>query len=251
MTGPSRRSTHLALPAIALLAVTVVLLIAAPLAESALVVTLVAPYSGTPFQTLAHHHQGCGSNRMGHDLGFSATTGGTHLNQESRAQMCTGGSNVHTIFRTTSDTGINSTSFSPPASVPLAHAKVRWTLAYDWELHTTWGNSSQTTYASFSVELLASIYDATTGTTYLPTNSYQNSVTQSDVNNSSFVHVAAFPVTLFFNLSLSSTDSYQYNTSLRIITTVDTVGPGSDAYSFVLFYYPKVYDRAILDWVTY
>ncbi|MCI4321841.1 MAG: hypothetical protein L3K05_05995 [Thermoplasmata archaeon] len=247
----SSRSAPLAVPAVALLALTVVLVVAAPLAESAPVVKLVAPYSGTPFQTVAHYHQGCGFNHIAHDLLFSATTGAAHLNQESRAQRCTGSSNVLTIFQTTSDTGINSSAFSPTTSVPLAHAKVRWALTYDWELHTTWGNSSQTTYAFFSVEVLASIYDATTGATYLPTNSYLNSVTQSDLNSSSFLHVSSVPVTLFFNLSLSSTDLCQYNTSLRIITTVDTIGPGSDAFSIVLFYYPRVADRAALDWVTY
>jgi hypothetical protein len=165
--------------------------------------------------------------------------------------MCRGTSNVLTIYQTITNTGINSTAFSPTTTLPHAHVKVHWGLTYNWYMGTTWGNSSQTTYSFFSVEVLATIYDATTGTTYLPTNSYLNSVTLSDTNGTSLNHVAAVPVELFFNLSLSSTHSYQYNTSLRIGTTVDTVGPGSSAFVNVLFYDPPLSDRATLNSVIY
>ncbi len=235
----------------ALLALTVLLVVTAPLAESAPVVKLVAPFSGTPFQTVARFHQGCGFNLVAHDLLFSAASGKAHLNQESRARMCSGTSNVLTIFQTTTETGLNSTTFAPTTSQPLAHVKVHWGLTYNWYLVTTWGNSSQTTYAYFSVQVLATIYDTTTGTTYYPTNSYLNSVTLSDTNGSSLMHVTAVPVELFFNLSLSSTHSYLYNTSLRLVTTVDTDGPGSAADANVLFYDPSLSDRATLNWVTY
>ncbi|HEV8049519.1 MAG TPA: hypothetical protein VGP88_02885, partial [Thermoplasmata archaeon] len=69
-----RRLRLLSVPAMAFVALTAVLLLAAPFAESAPVVTLTAPFSGTPFQTIAHYHQGCGFNLVAHDLLFSAAS---------------------------------------------------------------------------------------------------------------------------------------------------------------------------------
>ncbi|MCI4325431.1 MAG: hypothetical protein L3K00_06090 [Thermoplasmata archaeon] len=247
----SRLPARFALYPMALLGLVTALVVAAPLAESAPVVTLAAPFSGTPFQTISYYHQGCGSNLVVHDLLFSASTGRAHLNQESNAKMCKSTKNVLTIVQTNTDTGLNSTTFSPATTVALAHVKVHWGLTYNWYMGATLGNSSQTTYSSFTVDVLATIYDTTTGTTYLPTNAYSTGVTISDVNGTSLNHITAAPAELFFNLSLSSTHLYQFNTSLEIVTTVDTIGPQSSAFVDVLFYDPVLSDRANLNWVMY
>jgi hypothetical protein len=235
----------------ALVALAAVLVLTAPFAAASNVVTLVAPFSGTAFATISHYHQGCGKNILAFATFFAPTTGKAHWNQESKATRCASTHNVLSIFQTIIDVGINSTAFSPASSISNAHVKVHWGLTYNWYMVTTLGNASQTTYAFFSVEVLASIYDATTGTTFLPTNSYLNSTTLSDVNASSFQHITKAPAELFFNLSLSSSHSYVYNTSVRVVTTVDTVGPGSSAFSEVLFYDPTLHDAATLNWVTY
>jgi hypothetical protein len=235
----------------ALFGLATVLLFVAPFAESAGVAQVNPPFSGTAFQTVSHYHQGCGTNRVVHDYFFSLTSGKAFLNQGSKAVACGGSSNVLTILQEVTNTGMNSSPFSPVSGVELTHEKIRWSLSYNWDMTTILGNSSQTTYASFTVDVLGAIYDATTGTTYLPTNTYSNSVTLSDTNGSSYNHVSMAPAILYFNVSLLTTRSYQFNTSLRITTTVDTDGPGSTAFSDVLFYGPTLGDRATLNWYNY
>jgi hypothetical protein len=262
MTGPTSRSTprnrrpnlrapRLTIPAMALFGLATVLVFVAPFAESAGVVQVSAPFSGTAFQTISHYHQGCGSNRVAHDFLFSLSTGKAYLNQESKAVVCKGTSNVLTLLQEVTNTGMNSSKFTPISGVQLSHEKIRWGLSYNWHMVTILGNSSQTTYASFTVEVLGSIYDATTGTTYLPNNSYSNSVSMADTNGSSSNHVSSAPAFLYFNVSLLTTHSYQFNTSLRLTTTVDTDGPGSSAFSDLLFYGPTLGDRATLNWFSY
>ncbi|MCI4332786.1 MAG: hypothetical protein L3K01_03505 [Thermoplasmata archaeon] len=238
-------------PAMALVGVAALLVFAAPLAQSLGVAQLNAPFSGTPFQTVAYYHQGCGVNLVAHDLLFQTKAGKANLNQESRAKMCKGTANVLSIFQTTTNTGMNSSAFTPVGGVELSHEKIRWGLTYNWYMGTTWGNSSQTTYASFSVEVLGTIYDTTNGTAYPSTNSYSTGVTLSDTNATSLNHITTAPAYLYFNVSMSATHSYVFNTSLRVVTTVDTDGPGSAAFSEVLFYDPTLSDRATLNWLIY
>ena len=252
--SPPRRSRwawRAACTSAAFASVVAILVVAAPFSSASPIVKLVAPFSGTPFATISLYHQGCGGNKLTHGPYFSTSNGQAHVNQESYASKCTGSSPVLSIFQAITNSGINSTPFSPSSSIASAHVKVHWMLTYTFFISATLGNSSQTTYTFFSVGVLATIYDKTTGTTYHPTNMYYNNGTVSNVNGSSLMNVHKLPVELFFNLSLSSAHSYVYNTSVRLITTVDTIGPGSSAFAVLYFYNPPYLERATLNWVSY
>lgn len=223
-------------------------MVAAPFASAAPVVNLRAPFSGTTFANNTTYAQGCGSNSFAHGPYFNPTNGQAHVNQGSVATPC-GSPPVLTIYQAVSNIGINSSTFSPSQNLPHAHVKVHWYLTYTYDLSATLGNSSQTTYASYTIHVFATVYDKTTGITHYPSNSFTNSTTISDVNGSALANVNHQPAELFLNMTLWPTHTYVFNTSVRVVTTVDTIGPGSSAFAYVFFWDPPYLDAATLTYV--